>query len=170
MSLVFQEDSKQNSNSQSAEKLFLTTNEDDDMYILTSAAFKASFSKSFLLLFFIFFFIIVVRSSSSRGWCLSLCLLFRRVFTIAAAHSRIGVLRSRNTLKREKKRVSQFSLPLNSLSLKSFPSRQQQQRGLSFFLSLSLLIARANASAVWWLKHSPNRRRNSPNSETLDPL
>ena len=137
MSLVFQEDSKQNSNSQSAEKLFLTTNEDDDMYILTSAAFKASFSESFLLLFFIFFFIIVVRSSSSRGWCLSLCLLFRRVFTIAAAHSRIGVLRSRNTLKREKKRVSQFSLPLNSLS-KAF---LRQQRGLSFFLSLSLSLS-----------------------------
>ena len=139
MSLVFQEDSKQNSNSQSAEKLFLTTNEDDDMYILTSAAFKASFSESFLLLFFIFFFIIVVRSSSSRGWCLSLCLLFRRVFTIAAAHSRIGVLRSRNTLKREKKRVSQFSLPLNSLSLSKAFLRDNNNNAvfLSFSLSLS---------------------------------
>ena len=71
-------------NSQSAEKLFLTTNADDDAYILTSAAFKASsFSESFLLLFFVFFvFFIVIRSPSSRGWCFSLCLLFRRVFTI----------------------------------------------------------------------------------------
>ena len=112
------------------------------MHILTSAALKASsFSESFLLLFFLFFFFISIvlrsssSSSSSRGcWCFSLVvsLLFRRVFTIAC----ISVLRkSRTLLKREKKRVSQkFSL-------------------LSFFLSLE---TRANASAVWWVKQSPN--------------
>ena len=118
--------------------------DDDDVHILTSAAFKASsFSESFLLLFFLFFFFIIIvlrsssssSSSSSRGcWCFSLVvsLLFRRVFTIAC----ISVLRkSRTLLKREKKRVSQkFSL-------------------LSFFLSLE---TRANASAVWWVKQSPN--------------
>ena len=86
MSLVFQEDSKQNSNSQSAEKLFLTTNEDDDMYILTSAAFKASFSESFLLLFFILIFLIFFYERFTKKVCDSWFNCFRalveRTFTI----------------------------------------------------------------------------------------
>ena len=162
LSFSERQDSKQNSNSQSAEKLFLTTNEDDDdMYILTSAAFKASFSESFLLLFFLFFFIIVLRSSSSsRGWCFSLvCLLFRRVFTIVVLVC-ISVLRSRNTKAREEKSLSKILSSSVKLSLSRKLSFETTTKSLSFFLSL--LFARANASAVWWVKQSPNNPPELP--------
>lgn len=65
----------------------------------------------------------------------------------------ISVLRSRNTKAREEKSLSKILSSSVKLSLRSFPSRQQQ-KGV---LSLSLLFARANASAVF-TQQSPNRQ------------
>ena len=128
----------------SAEKLFLTTRTRTMMMMRTSLPPLLLKLLRFLNRFCSSFF-----SSSSLlvSSSVLLLLLLRAVvgvfpsssaFSFAVSlPSRVSVFyaRSRTLLKREKKRVSQkFSL-------------------LSFFLSLE---TRANASAVWWVKQSPN--------------
>ena len=146
MSLVFRETrlSKQNSNSQSAaEKLFLTTRTRMMMTCTSLPPLLLKLLHGFLNRFCSSFF---SSSSLLSSSVLLLLLLLLRVV--------VGVFPSSSAFS------FAVSLPsrLSVLRKKSYSTKAREEKSLSkilssFFLSLSR-NARANASAVWWVKQS----------------
>ena len=137
----------------SAEKLFLTTRTRTMMMMCTTLPLLLLKLLRFLNRFCSSFF---SSSSSLVSSSVLLLLLLLRVV--------VGVFPSSSAFS------FAVSLPsrLSVLRKKSYSTKAREEKSLSkilssFFLSLSR-NARANASAVWWVKQSP-KTRNSPNSK-----